>query len=130
MTSLLFGFTKTLLKYLHRPKFSLNSCGQSRNSFEISLCTLSLSPFLIVFGFCGPVQQVSPKLFNRTSISFKYLIFGYLWKSNTESFEDDGEVGEGVEEEELVDKPGTTSGTQFEYIASNSLSISDEMWCF
>ena len=32
--------------------------------------------------------------------------------SNTESCdEDDGEVGEGIVEEELADKPGTTNGT-------------------
>ena len=36
----------------------------------------------------------------------------YLLTSNTESCdEDDGEVGEGVVEEELADKPGTTNGT-------------------
>ena len=36
----------------------------------------------------------------------------YLMTSNAESCdEDDGEVGEGVVEEELADKPGTTSGT-------------------
>ena len=35
----------------------------------------------------------------------------YLFTSNTESCdEDDGEVGEGVVEEELEDKPGTTNG--------------------
>ena len=36
----------------------------------------------------------------------------YLLTSNAESCgEDDGEVGEGVVEEELADKPGTTNGT-------------------
>ena len=36
----------------------------------------------------------------------------YLLTSNTESCdEDDGEVGEGVVEEELADKPSTTNGT-------------------
>ena len=36
----------------------------------------------------------------------------YLLTSNTESCDkDDGEVGEGVVEEELVDKPGSTDGT-------------------
>ena len=35
----------------------------------------------------------------------------YLLTSNTESCDkDDGEVGEGVVEEELVDKSGTTNG--------------------
>ena len=36
----------------------------------------------------------------------------YQLTSNTESCDGDGgEVGEGVVEEELADKPGTTSGT-------------------
>ena len=38
----------------------------------------------------------------------------YLLTSNTESCdEDDGEIGEGVVEEELADKPRTTNGTWF-----------------
>ena len=54
----------------------------------------------------------------------------YLLTSNTESCdEDDGEVGEGLVEEELADKPGTTNGTQFDILQSiNSLAITDEMW--
>ena len=43
----------------------------------------------------------------------------YLLTSNTESCdEDDGEASEGVVEEELADKPGTTNGTQFEKLQS------------
>ena len=43
----------------------------------------------------------------------------YLLTSNTESCdEDDGEVGEGVVEEELGDKPGTTNGTQLDILQS------------
>ena len=59
------------------------------------------------------MQRVSPKLSTRTSTSFWYWIFGVsVLTSNTESCdEDDGEVGEGVVEEELADKPGTTNGT-------------------
>ena len=57
------------------------------------------------------MQRVSPKLFTQTSTS----LIGfpvYLLTSNMESCdEDDGEVGEGVVEEDLADKPGTTSGT-------------------
>ena len=42
----------------------------------------------------------------------------YLRSSNTESCdEDDDEVGVG-DEEELVDKPGTTNGTQFDILQS------------
>ena len=39
--------------------------------------------------------------------------------SNTESCdEDDGEVGEGVVEQELADKPGTANGTYLELLQS------------
>ena len=42
-----------------------------------------------------------------------------LLTSNTESCdEDDGERVEGVVEEELAGKPGTTNGTQFEILQS------------
>ena len=38
---------------------------------------------------------------------------------NTESCdEDDGEVGEGVVEEDLADEPGTTNGTQLDILQS------------
>ena len=51
-----------------------------------------------------------------------------LLTSNTESCDEDvEEVGVGVEEE-LVDKPGTTNGTWFGYIAINALAIFGEMW--
>ena len=41
--------------------------------------------------------------------------FSVYLLSGTESCdEDDGEVGEGVVEEELADKPGTTTGTQID----------------
>ena len=40
-----------------------------------------------------------------------------LLTSNAESCDEDGgEVGEGVVEEELADKPGTTNGTQLEIL--------------
>ena len=58
------------------------------------------------------MQRVSPKLFTRTSTSSGAGFSVYLQTSNTESCdEDDGEVGEGVVEEQLADKPGTTNGT-------------------
>ena len=42
----------------------------------------------------------------------------YLLTSNTESCDEDGEeVGVGVVEE-LVDKPGTTNGTEFQILQS------------
>ena len=46
----------------------------------------------------------------------------YLLTSNTESCdEDDGEVGEGVVEEELTDKPRTTNGTKLDILQSSLL---------
>ena len=71
------------------------------------------SPFLLLFS----VSVVSCSGFHRSSPLVLPLLSGtgfsvYLWTSNTESCdEDDGEVGEGVVEEELADKPGTTNGT-------------------
>ena len=43
----------------------------------------------------------------------------HLLTSNTESCdEDDGEVGDGVFEEELADKPRTINGTLFDILQS------------
>ena len=42
----------------------------------------------------------------------------FLLTSNTESCEEDDEVGVAVVEEELVDKPGTTNGTWFGLLQS------------
>ena len=50
----------------------------------------------------------------------------HLLTSNTESCED-GEVGEGVVEEEIAEKPGTTHGTQLDFFAINSNAISDDV---
>ena len=102
------GFPKAMLKYLHRTN-SLNSCSQSSNSCERSLCTSSDSPFIFFMvsvdscnGFPSSSSLVLPLLFG-TGFSV------YLLTSNTESCGDD-EVCVGVVEE-LVDKPGTTNGT-------------------
>ena len=58
------------------------------------------------------MQRVSPEALHSYFHSFLVLDFRYLLTSNTESCdEDDGEVGEGVVEEELADEPGTTNGT-------------------
>ena len=71
------GFPKGSVEVLSSAKFSLNSCSQSGNSCDISLCTsLRSSFFIFVFGFCGFMQRVSPKLSTRTSTSFWYWIFG------------------------------------------------------
>ena len=48
----------------------------------------------------------------------------YLLTSNTESCnEDDGEVGDCVVEQELVEKPGTTNGTLFDVLQSILLPL-------
>ena len=52
----------------------------------------------------------------------------YRLTSNAESCDEDAEeVGVGVVEE-LVDKPGTTNGTGFLYIAINSLAFFGVLW--
>ena len=79
----------------------------------MSLCTSSRSSFLFLFS----VSVVSCSGYSRSSSLVLPLLPGsgfsvYLLTSNTETCdEDDGEVGEGVVEEELDDKPGYTSGT-------------------
>ena len=50
-----------------------------------------------------------------------------LLTSNTESCDEDDDVGVCVVEE-LVDKPGTTNGTQFEKLQSILLPFVGEMW--
>ena len=109
------GFSKDLLKYVHQ-QFSPEFLQQSSNSCDISLCTSFDSLFYFVF----PVSVVSCSGSHRSSPLVLPLLscarFSvYLLTSNTESYdEDDGEVGEGVVEEELADKPGTTNGTLLE----------------
>ena len=77
--------------------------------------------FMLVFGFCGFMQRVFPKLFIRTSTSCWHWSFHisviWYWISvgHVDSCdEDDDEEGEGVVEEELADIPGTTNGTYFD----------------
>ena len=79
---------------------------------KISLYFFLFTIFIFVFGCCGFMQRVS-----RSSSFVLPLLSGtgfsvYLFTSSAESCdEDDEEVGEGVVEEELVNKPGTTNGT-------------------
>ena len=73
---LISGFSKALLKYFHQPN-SLWIPVANQAIHEIFLFVLHLIPhFYFVFGFCGFMQRVSPKLFTRTSTSFWYWIFG------------------------------------------------------
>ena len=101
-----------LKDYVHRPKFSLNSCSQSSTSCNRSHCTSSRPSFLFLFlvsaglrsGFLHSSSLVLP-LLPGTEFSV------YLLTSNTESCdEDDQEESVGVVEE-LVDKSWTTNGT-------------------
>ena len=89
-------------------KFSLNSCSQSGNSCDTSLCTSSRSSFLFLFS----VSVESCNGSSRSSSLVLPLLSGsgfsvYALTSKTESCE----VGEGVVEEEFADKPKTTNGT-------------------
>ena len=92
----------------------------------ISLYFFGFPICILVFGFCGIMQRVSPKLFIHTSIPSDTGTSTSLF-SDTESLladvdscdEDGDEADEGVVEEELADKPGTTINTH---------AISDEMW--
>ena len=78
---------------------------------------LSIPYFILVFGFYGFMQRVSPKLFIRTSTSDTGVSTSLF--SDTDSLladvdscgEDSDEADEGVVEEELADIPGTTNGT-------------------
>ena len=77
-----------------------------------SLYYFAFAIFIFVFGFCGFMQRVS----RSSSLVLPHLsgtgCSVYLLTSNSESCDDDdGEMGEGVVDEELADKPGTTNGT-------------------
>ena len=98
---------------LSSSKFSLNSCSQSGNSCEKSLYNSSDSPFIFLFSVPVDSCSGSPR---RSSLVLPLLsgtrFSVCLLTSTTESCdEDDEEVGEGVVEEELADKPRTTNGT-------------------
>ena len=61
--------SKAFRKYNHQPSSHSIPVAQTGNSCEKSFCTSLHSLFLfLVFGFCGFMQRVSPKLFIRTSI--------------------------------------------------------------
>ena len=115
------GFPQNSVEVLSSTKFPLNSSSQSCNSCDISLCTSSCSPFLFLFSVfsvdsCSGSPRSSSLVLSLLSCTGFSM---YLLTSNTESCdEDDGEVGEGVVEEELVDKPGTTNGTSLDILQS------------
>ena len=83
------GFPQGTVEVLSSTIFSLNSWSQSIRQFmrDISLYFFAFTIFIYVFGFCGLMQRVSPKLFTSTSASFWYWIFsvsvdikyGILW---------------------------------------------------
>ena len=97
-------------------KLSLNSCSQSSNSCNRSLCTSSRPSLIFLFsvsvGLCGGFLRISSlvlSLLSGTGFSV------YLLSSNTESCDEEVDVGV---VEELVVKPGTTNGTQFDILQS------------
>ena len=85
------------------------------------LCISSRPSFLFLFsvsvGLCCRFLRSSSHSYFHFFIVLELSV--YLLTSNAESCdEDDGEVGEGVVEEELADKPGTTNGTEFYILQS------------
>ena len=80
---------------------------------------------ILVFGFCGFMQRVSPKLFIRTPLPSDTGVSTLLF-SDTESLlvdvdscdEDGDQADEGVVEQELADIPGITNGTKFDILQS------------
>ena len=107
------GFTKALLKYFHRPN-SLgipvaNQAIHVKNLFVLLRVRLFKNCFRFLWIYAAGLPEALHSWFHF----FLVLEFSlYLLTSNTESSdEDDEEVGEGVVEEELADKPGTTNGT-------------------
>ena len=125
------GFLKALLNYFHQP----NSLWiPVANQAIHAICLLVL---LRLHHFGGISDSVDSCSGSPRSSSFVLPLLScngfslYLLTSNTESFdENDGEVGEGVVEEELADKPGTTNCTQFDILQSIILPFFffAEMW--
>ena len=102
-------FPQGSVEVISSTKFSANSCSQSGNSCDISLCTSSDSRFLLLFSVsvdsCSGSHRSSSLILPLLSAT------GFSVYLLTSCGEDDEEVGEGAVEEELADKPGTTNGT-------------------
>ena len=124
LTSLLWVFPKALLKCFHQP----NSPWIPKANQAIHAIYLFVLLLIPQFDFCFRFLWIHAA--GHTEALHSYFHFSvYLLTSNTDSCdEDDGEVGEGVVEEELADKPGKHKWYIVRKIAINSLAISDEMW--
>ena len=103
------GSSKALLKYFHRPNSLWIAVANRAIHVIYRSVLLRVPPFFLFFvsvhscsGFPRSSSLILP-LLSDTGFSV------YLLTTNTESCDD--EVGEGVVEEELADKPGTTNGT-------------------
>ena len=113
------GFPVALKDYFHRPNSLwtpvVTSAIHAMHRFVL-LRVLHFFLFSVSVGLCCRFHRNSSlvlALLSCTGFSV------YMLTSNTESRdEDDGEVGEGVVEEGLADKPGTTNGTQFDILQS------------
>ena len=113
------GFPQGSSEVLSSTKFSLNSKSQSGYSCDISLCTSS--DFLFLFRFSVSVESCNgsprsssfiPLFLSDTGASTSLFPDTESLFSNVDSCdEDDGEVSEGVVEEELADKPVIMNGT-------------------
>ena len=85
----------------------LNSCSQSGTLCNSSLCNSS-SSFLFGFSISADRCNGSSRA-NDSSLVLSLILVAGISVSVTVSCDED--VGEVVEVEELVDKPGTTNGT-------------------
>ena len=107
------GLIVALKEYFHQPT-SLWTPVASPASHAIDHSVLLRLLQSLCFGFYWFWQRVSPWLRTHTPTSFCCGIF----KPVTESFDEDVEEGCADDVEELVDKPGTTDGAEFDVLQS------------
>ena len=108
------GFPKALLKYFHQQNSPwvpvANQAIHAKNLFAL----LRAPHFYLGFRF---LWIHAAGLFEALHSYFHFFLvldFGVSF---------DGEVGEGVVEEELVDEPGTTNGTELDFLQSILFSL-------
>ena len=115
-----FGFPSGSKDYVHRPNSLWNPVASPASHAMDLFVLLRVPHFYFIFsvsvGLCCRFPRLSSlvlALLSGTEFSV------YLLTLNTESCDEDvEEVGVGVVEEELVDKPGTTNGTLFDILQS------------
>ena len=107
-------FSKALLKCFHQPN-SIWIPTVNQTIYAIYFFVLLIHHFFLGFDFCR--SRSSPLVLPLLSCT-GFSVF-LLFPSNTEFCNENvGEVGEGVVEEELANKPGTIYGTWFDILQS------------